>query len=126
MRQGAVFSVVGLIACGAALAATPTRPPITSVSHLSVYAADAAKTEHFYVHDLGAVKKPDPENPQGVRYYFSPHQFVEVLPLPAGAGPNRMDHIAFNTADADGMRKYLASKKIAVPKAVNKSADDSQ
>jgi EAL domain-containing protein (putative c-di-GMP-specific phosphodiesterase class I) len=30
---------------------------------------------------------------------FSPIQFVEVLPLPANAGLNRMDHIAFNTAE---------------------------
>jgi catechol 2,3-dioxygenase-like lactoylglutathione lyase family enzyme len=51
---------------------------------------------------------------------------VEVLPLPANAGLNRMDHIAFNTADAEGMRRYLASKKIAVPKAVTKGTDGSQ
>jgi len=126
MRISACLSLAGLMACGAALAATPVRPPITSVSHLSVYAGDPDKAEHFYVHDLGAVKRTDPENAQGVRYYFSPLQFVEVLPLPAGAGPNRMDHIAFNTADAEGMRRYLASKKIAVPKAVHKGADASQ
>ena len=131
MRQGAVTSLIGLMACGAAVsdvacAATPARPPITSVSHLAVYAGDATKTEHFYVHDLGATKRPDPENPQGIRYYFSPHQFVEVLPLPANAGPNRMDHIAFNTADAEGMRQYLASKKIQVPKTVSKASDGSQ
>jgi catechol 2,3-dioxygenase-like lactoylglutathione lyase family enzyme len=59
------------------------------------------------------------------RYYFSPTQFVEVLPLPANAGLNRMDHIAFNTADAEGMRRYLASKKIVVPKAVSKNTDGS-
>jgi len=131
MRQGAVTSFIGLIVCGAVVcgaahAATPGRPPITSVSHLAVYAGDPAKTEHFYVHDLGAVKKSDAENPQGVRYYFSPHQFVEVLPLPANAGPNRMDHIAFNTADAEGMRQYLASKKIQVPKTVSKASDGGQ
>jgi len=108
------------------MAATPTRPPITSVSHLSVYAGDGAKAETFYVHDLGAAKHPDPENAQGARYYFSPTQFVEVLPLLANAGPNRMDHIAFNTRDAEGMRKYLASKNIKVPNAVTKGTDGSQ
>jgi catechol 2,3-dioxygenase-like lactoylglutathione lyase family enzyme len=111
---------------GGAAAAQPVRPAITSVSHLSVYAGDAAKTETFYVHDLGAVKRPDPENPAGVRYYFSPVQFVEVLPLPADAGSNRLDHIAFNTANAEGMRRYLAARKIAVPKSVSKGADGSQ
>jgi catechol 2,3-dioxygenase-like lactoylglutathione lyase family enzyme len=124
--KAAVFASVLLFWAPPALAATLVRPPITSVSHLAVYAGDAAKAERFYVHDLGAVKRTDPENVQGVRYYFSPVQFVEVLPLPAGAGANRMDHIAFNTADAEGMRRYLASKKIAVPKAVSKGADASQ
>jgi catechol 2,3-dioxygenase-like lactoylglutathione lyase family enzyme len=120
------FFVGMALLCGPVFAAVPVRPPITSVSHLAVYAADAAKTEHFYVHDLGAVKMADPENPAGVRYYFSPAQFVEVLPLPASAGLDRMDHIAFNTADAEAMRKYLASKKIAVPKAVTRGVDGSQ
>jgi len=127
MRKSVLFSLACVLAGSAAMAAAqPARPPITSVSHLSVYDSDVAKAERFYVHDLGAVKMADAENAQGVRYYFSPTQFVEVLPLPANAGLNRADHIAFNTADAEGMRKYLASKKIAVPKAVSKGADGSQ
>jgi catechol 2,3-dioxygenase-like lactoylglutathione lyase family enzyme len=69
-----------------AAAATPSRPPITGVSHIAVYAAAPAKSERFYVHDLGGVKGSDPENAKGVRYYFAPTQFVEVLPLPASAG----------------------------------------
>ncbi len=118
--------LVLMVLGGTAWAATPARPPVTGVSHLAVYAADTAKTELFYVHDLGAVKMADPENPDGARYYFSPLQFVEVLPLPATAGLNRMDHIAFNTADAGAMRRYLAAKKIVVPKTVTKGADGSQ
>src|SRR5258706_5639778 len=90
--KAAICAGVLLFGTQAAFGAAPVRPPITSVSHLAVYAGDFAKTERFYVHDLGAVKRADPENPQGVCYYFSPVQFVEVLPLPAGAGSNRMDH----------------------------------
>ncbi len=127
MRKSVFLALFGAALCGAAVPAiAQVRPPITSVSHLSVYASDAAKAEAFYVHDLGAVKKSDAENAQGTRYYFSPTQFVQVLPLPANAGLNRADHIAFNTSDAEGMRRYLASKKIAVPKAVTKGADGSQ
>ena len=115
---------VALGLSGSAFAAD--RPAITSVSHLAVYDGDQAKAEHFYVHDLGAVKRVDPENPQGSRYYFSPTQFVEVLPLPASAGANRMDHIAFNTANAEALRKYLEGRKVSVPAAVSKAADGSQ
>jgi len=126
MRKVLFLCVAGLGASSAALAADAARPPITSVSHLAVYAADAAKAEHFYVHDLGAVKRADPENPQGARYHFSSAQFVEVLPLPANAGANRMDHVAFNTANAESLRKYLAAKNIQVPAAATKGADGSQ
>jgi len=123
------LAVLLLAGCGAAPFSTawaqPARPAITSVSHLSVYAADAAKAESFYAHDLGAVKLPDPENAAGVRYYFSPVQFVEVLPLPAGAGSNRLDHAAFNTSDAEGMRRYLISRGIAVPRRVSQGGDGS-
>jgi catechol 2,3-dioxygenase-like lactoylglutathione lyase family enzyme len=112
---------------GAAFAAAPARPPITGVSHIAVYAADPVKSERFYVHDLGAVKDADPENPRGVRYYFSPAQFVEVLPLPAGPPSiNRLDHVAFATPDATGLRDFLAARKIAVPRRVEQGADGSK
>src|ERR1700722_19255086 len=40
------------------------RPAITGVSHMCVYASDAAATDHFYAHNLGATKGPDPQNPE--------------------------------------------------------------
>ncbi|TWB30622.1 VOC family protein [Nitrospirillum bahiense] len=118
--------------CGMAQAASPggaggARPPIVAVSHLAIYAADMAKSEAFYVHDLGATKLPDPENPAGARYYFSPTQFVEVLPLPVGyTGINRLAHGAFNTPDVAAMRDYLIAKKIAVPGKVQQGSDGSR
>ncbi|MBV9074795.1 MAG: VOC family protein, partial [Acidobacteria bacterium] len=60
------------------------RPKVTGLSHLGVYTTDPAKSERFYVHDLGAMKGPDPENSAGVRYSFSATQFIEVLPMPPG------------------------------------------
>ena len=106
-----------------ASAQTAKRPPIVSVSHLAVYTTDAAKTEAFYVHDLGAAKRPDTENPAGVRYYFNPVQFVEVLPLPPGpASINRLDHAAFNTADAEGLRLYLKAQGTATPAHVERGS----
>ena len=73
------------------------RPRITSISHIAVYSSDAAATEHYYREIIGAAKLPDPENPKGTRYALSATQFIEVLPLPEGAGINRLDHIAWNT-----------------------------
>lgn len=101
------------------------RPAITGVSHIAIYSADPAKTEAFYTHDLGAVKRPDPENPLGVRYYVSPGQFIESLPLPADAGLNRLDHIAFATPDAAGLRAWLAAHG-AAPGDLTRGEDGSQ
>jgi catechol 2,3-dioxygenase-like lactoylglutathione lyase family enzyme len=102
------------------------RPRITGISHIAVYTSDAAATEHFYREVLGAVKLPDPENPKGVRYAFSVTQFVEVLPLPADAGVSRLDHTAWNTDDAETLRRFLGSRAWKVPGQVEKSTDGSR
>jgi catechol 2,3-dioxygenase-like lactoylglutathione lyase family enzyme len=108
-------------------ASASARAQITGVSHIAVYATDSARTEGFYVHDLGGIKGDDPENPKGVRYYFAPTQFVEVLPLPPGpASINRLDHVAFTTTDAQTLRKYLAAQKIAVPRNLEQGGDGSR
>jgi len=120
-----VFWFALSVAVPAAFAANP-RPPIVGVSHIAVYAAEPAAAERFYVHDLGASRGPDPESPLGVRYYFSATQFVEVLPLPRGpASINRLDHIAFATPDAEGLRRYLAAAGIHVPDALTTTPQDS-
>ena len=114
-------------ALGNAPSAGAARPAITGVSHIAVYAADPAKSEQFYVHDLGAIKGNDPENARGTRYYFAPTQFVEVLPLPAGSiSINRLDHVAFATPDAERLRAYLASKQIKVPRRTERGGDGSE
>lgn len=104
------------------------RPAIVGVSHIALYASDPERTERFYVHDLGALKAPDPENSHGVRYYFAPTQFVEVLPLPpTGASAiNRLDHVAFTTTDAESLRRYLAARKWHVPSKVEQGGDTSR
>ena len=104
----------------ACVLAEPSRPAITAVSHIAFYAADPAASEKFYGHDLGAVKGEDPENPNGVRYYFSPRQFIEILPLPKGAAaaPGRLDHVALTVSDVKAMRAYLAAHGWKVPPSV--------
>ena len=119
------LTMMGLLLAGHSFC--QERPKITSVSHLSVYTSDAAKTELFYVHDLGAFKAADPQNPTGVRYYFNAIQFVEVLPLPAGPpSTNRFDHAGYNTANAEELRKYLAAHDVSVPAVVSRASDGSQ
>ena len=124
MKLRTAFMIVNLLSLALEIAAIgQERPKVTSISHLAVYTTDPVKAENFYVHDLGAVKGTDPENPAGVRYYFSTAQFVEVLPLPAGpVSVNRLDHAGFNTSDAEAMRKYLQAHSVEVPSAVTKAS----
>ena len=102
-----------------------SRPKITGISHLAVYSSDPVATDHYYREIIGAAKLPDPENPKGVRYAISATQFIEVLPLPEGAGVNRLDHTAYNTEDAETLRRYLGSKAWKVPGRVEKGSDGS-
>ncbi len=122
------FAVAGMAALSFATVASSAqeRPKIIGISHLAVYTSDPAATDHYYRVILGAAKEADPESARGVKYAFSATQYIEVLPLPANAGVNRMDHAAFNTASAEGMRKYLAAKGWKVPPAVTKGSDESR
>ena len=124
----AAFLVAFTVAAAAAQMPDPpiTRPKITGISHLAVYTSDPAATDHYYREIIGAAKLPDPENPKGVRYAFNATQFVEVLPLPAGQGINRLDHTAYNTSDAEGLRKYLSAKAWKTPPTVEKGDDGSK
>jgi len=104
----------------------PARPKITGISHIAVYTSNPTATEHFYLETVGAMKEPDPENSNGVRYAVSATQFIEVLPLPDGSGINRLDHTAWNTDDAEAMRRYLGSKAWKVPGKIERASDGSR
>ncbi len=122
----AVLAISAVAASTAPVRSTPTRPKITGISHLAVYTSNPVATDHYYRQIVGAVRMPDPENPKGVRYAFNSTQFIEVLPLPPGAGIKRMDHIAFKTDNAGQMRKYLAAKGWKTPAAVTTGSDGSR
>lgn len=123
-RFFAATFLAALAVCSSAQTA-PERPKITGISHLAVYTSDPTATEHYYKNIIGAAKLPDPENPRGVKYALSATQFVEVLPLPQGAGINRLDHSAWNTENAEGLRKYLAAKGWKTPSSVTRGSDGS-
>lgn len=127
MRSNLIVATI-LVASTAALVAqtSPARPKITGISHLAVYTSNPQATDHYYTATVGAVKMPDPENPKGVKYAVSGTQYIEVLPLPPDAGVNRLDHTAYNTVSAEGMRKYLAAKGWKVPASITKGSDGSR
>src|ERR1700722_10550325 len=108
------------------VAQTHPRPKITGISHIAVYASDLQATNHYYAEIIGTAREADPENPKGVRYAVNATQFVEVLPLPANAGVNRLDHIGWKTDNAEGMRLYLADKGWKTPAKITRNSDGSK
>lgn len=117
-------SLVATFATTAATAQHP-RPKLTGISHIAVYTSDPQGTNHYYAEIIGATRAADPENPNGVRYMINATQFVEVLPLPANAGVNRLDHVGWKTDSAEGMRLYLADKGWKTPAKVTHNSDGS-
>jgi len=103
-------------------AQTPaSRPKITGVSHIAVYSTDPIKTADFYERIVGCEKMADFEDHPGVRYTINTNQYVEVMPLPATAGTDRLDHIAFQTSNAEAMRRYLQAHGVPVPNQISVS-----
>ena len=130
--SGLILFAIGL-SCGAQTPGSPVssptgvekRPAILGISNMGVYTSDSAKADHFYADQLGLKKGPDPYNANGVRYWVNQEQFIEVLPLPDHAGVNRLDHVGYITASAEGLRQYLAAHSVTVPDAVHKASDGS-
>lgn len=125
LRRAFCSFVCGMVGFASA-AAQQTRPAITGISHMCVYASDAGASDHFYAHVLGASKGSDPQNSAGVRYYFSPTQFIEVLPLPADHTINRMACVAYSTTDVAALRVYLRAHGIDSAGEIKTGSDGSR
>jgi len=94
------------------------RPPITGISHVAFYSSNLAAAKQFYAGLLGLSVEPTRPN-----VYHVGVQSVELEPLPANHGHDLISHVAFATADAEGVRKYLASHGATVPDHVNTGGD---
>ena len=98
----------------------PKRPRITGISHAAFYVSDMAKARAFYEGFLGyqspfSIPRKDPKE-QLVWIKINDRQSVELFPgSEVTPETDRLYHIAIETDDAEGMRRYLQTKGIAVP-----------
>ncbi len=103
------------------------RPTITGISHVVLYADDPKRSATFYDGLLGWVPQAAlPGSSHGPRFYANASQYVELLPPPSPGQINRFSRVAFATANAEALRRYLSGHGITVPKAVSPQADGSQ
>jgi catechol 2,3-dioxygenase-like lactoylglutathione lyase family enzyme len=101
----------------------PKRPRLLGVAHMAVFVSDIEKSRSFYRDLLGFQEPFDLKNADGslslTFFKVNEDQYIEVFP---GLKPeqDRLNHIAFQTDNAEALRVYLAAQGVKVPDKVNK------
>ena len=105
------------------LAQDAARPRILGVAHIAIYAADFEKSRAFYRDFLGFEEPYSLANANGTPsmtfFKINERQYIELFPETTPKS-DRLNHISIETDNAEGMRQYLASRGIAVPRQVAK------
>src|SRR5258708_14195289 len=93
------------------------RPPIVGVSQIALNTDDMDASRKFYTGMLGFEEAFSMNKPDGslmlTNFKVNDHQFIQVFPELKSATQDRLNHICFETADAEQLRAYLASKGVA-------------
>jgi len=128
MRQLFSFALTLLLpTLASAQNISSAKPPITGISHVTLYADDIPKAETFYATILGWDQQPPAiGGASGVRFYANHGQYVELVAPPKPDLDDRLVSVSFATLNADALRKFLGSKGLAVPSAVTIEADGSR
>jgi len=96
--------------------APPERPAIVGVSHIALETNDMVAAQAFYGKGLGFTEI------SAGRFKVNDHQYIQILPNLASETQDRLDHIAFETANVKQLRAYLKANKVAVTE-VKKDGD---
>ena len=109
--------------CGYSQTASPERPRILGIDHVSFYttAPDGVKT--LYGGTLG-LASASPVEPGSLVRFIVGKQWVGYSATPHPDAIDRMDHVAFATSNIVRLREYLMRKGVTVP-AIENRADHS-
>ncbi len=99
-----------------------SRPPITGIANVSVYASNQAESRHFYADLLGFPRTGTQGNAVAQLYRVNPLQSIRVDSLPEGVA-DHLESVVFATSNVDALRRYLLERNIEVPDKVRKQAD---
>jgi catechol 2,3-dioxygenase-like lactoylglutathione lyase family enzyme len=126
MKAAAAFLVLANLSLGTlCVAQSAGRPSITGVDHVDFYTTDPTANAHFYSGVLG-LAQAKPVEPRQTQRFVIGTQWVGYSPAPDANSKNRLDHVAFVTSDAAGMKAYLAGKNVKVPDALTTWRDGSK
>lgn len=100
-----------------------SRPRITGLAHIAIYAHDFEKSRAFYRDFLGLAEPYSLNNPDGspsmTFFKINERQYIELFPE-REAGSDRLSHISFETDDIEALRAYLEAKGVKVPNATSR------
>src|SRR6266545_4739556 len=113
-------ALIFTLVCGAE---TVKRPRILGIAHVAFYVSDLGKARAFYRDFLGFEEPyslPGPDGSDRIAFIkINDNQCVELFEEAPG-NDGRLNHVAFYTSDAGGMRDYLAARGVKVPDKVGK------
>lgn len=98
------------------------RPDIIGISHVTLRAADLAKSRQFYGQVLGLAEEPA-GSAQRARFRINDRQYVELEAAGANAPADRLVEVGFETKDAEALRQYLGAHGVQVPGRVTAAPD---
>jgi catechol 2,3-dioxygenase-like lactoylglutathione lyase family enzyme len=123
IRRFAILILLSSVGISLVAAQGPARPHILGISHTALYVSDLEKARWFYEDFLGYAEPYNLKRDDGsVRIAFvkiNEDQYIELFTdKPKQEG--QLNHIAFYTDSAEGMRAYLAARGVKVPEKVEK------
>ena len=117
------WTVVALGSASLLMAQSPPRPRILGVAHIAIFAKDYEKSRAFYRDFFGFQEPYSLTNSNGTPaltfFKVNERQYIELFPE-TRPDTDRLNHISFETDNAEAMRVYLKSRGIAVPDRVPK------
>jgi catechol 2,3-dioxygenase-like lactoylglutathione lyase family enzyme len=119
-------ALLAVAACARPVPRAPSdQPVILGIGHMAIYVSDLEKARGFYRDFLGfgeAFSLPRPDGTARIAFIkVNDEQYIELFAEPPKAtAKGRLNHVAFYTSDAEGLRLALAARGVKVPPKVGK------
>jgi catechol 2,3-dioxygenase-like lactoylglutathione lyase family enzyme len=123
MKRIAIFLLLSIVVTAARPTNEAKRPRILGISHMALFVSDLQKSRWFYEDFLGYAEPYKLKRDDGsVRIAFikiNEDQYIELF-TDSPKQDGQLNHIAFYTDSAEGLRAHLASMGVKVPEKVGK------
>ena len=116
------FEVIGFSVTG--FAQSEVRPPIVGIAQVGLKTDNMTAARQFYSGLLGfSVISLEDGGSRFADFKVNDHQTIALFHELKNSKQDRLSYIAFETTDADGLRRYLLGKGLQVPAKVSRRVD---